>query len=55
MAWWTCRERARSLKDKPDEFFVKPTSVADLASALVRQDKSAWSFEAEARPFGETW
>lgn len=43
------------LKDKPDDFFVQPTGVADLASFLVRQDKSAWTFEAEARPFGETW
>ena len=43
------------MKDKPDEFFVKPTGVADLASSLVRQDKSAWTFEAEARPFGEKW
>jgi len=46
------RER---MKDKPDDFFVKPSGVADLASSLVRQDKSAWTFEAEARPFGETW
>src|SRR5690606_23412661 len=38
------------LKDKPDDFFVKPSGVADLASVLVRQDKSAWTFEAEARP-----
>ena len=43
------------LKDKPDDFFVKPSGVADLASFLVRQDKSAWTFEAEARPFGESW
>lgn len=48
------RTRAH-LKDKPDEFFVKPTGVADLAAALVNQDRSAWTFEAEARPFGETW
>jgi len=46
------RERMR---DKPDEFFVQPAGVADLASFLVRQDRSAWTFEAEARPFGETW
>lgn len=43
------------MKDKPDEFFVKPESVADLGSFLVRQDESAWTFEAEARPFGESW
>lgn len=43
------------MKDKPDEFFVQPSGVADLASFLVRQDRSAWTFEAEVRPFGETW
>jgi NAD(P)-dependent dehydrogenase (short-subunit alcohol dehydrogenase family) len=43
------------LKDKPDDFFIQPDAVADLASFLVRQDKSAWSFEVEARPFGESW
>lgn len=48
--------RTRALmKDKPDEFFVKPEGVADLASMLVKQDRSAWTFEAEARPFGEVW
>lgn len=43
------------MQDKSDDFFIKPSGVADLASMLVRQDKSAWTFEAEARPFGETW
>jgi len=43
------------MKDKPDAFFVKPSGVAELASMLVKQDRSAWTFEAEARPFGEAW
>lgn len=43
------------MKDKPDSFFVKPSGVADLASVLVQQDRSSWTFEAEARPFGESW
>lgn len=43
------------MKDKPDEFFIKPSGVAELASMLVRQDRSAWTFEAEVRPFGEKW
>ncbi|MBV6494537.1 MAG: 3-oxoacyl-[acyl-carrier-protein] reductase FabG1 [Turneriella sp.] len=46
------RER---MKDKPADYFVKPTAVADLASYLAHQDKSAWTFEAEARPFAENW
>lgn len=40
---------------KPDTFFVKPDDMADVAMGLVNQKPSAWSFEVEARPFGETW
>jgi len=43
------------MKDKPDDFFVRPDDVADTAVHLVRQPRSAWSFEVEARPFGESW
>jgi NAD(P)-dependent dehydrogenase (short-subunit alcohol dehydrogenase family) len=43
------------LKDKPDSFFIRPDDVADSAFWLTRQPASAWSFEVEARPFGETW
>ena len=43
------------MKDKPDEFFVKPDDVAATASWLAAQPRSAWSFEVEARPFGERW
>jgi NAD(P)-dependent dehydrogenase (short-subunit alcohol dehydrogenase family) len=45
----------KMMPDKPDDFFVKPEGVAATAVALVRQDRSAWSFEVEARPFGEKW
>lgn len=48
------RSRER-LKDKPDSFFVQPDAVAETALRLVEQHRSAWSFEVEARPFGETW
>ncbi|HEY1696601.1 MAG TPA: SDR family NAD(P)-dependent oxidoreductase [Polyangiaceae bacterium] len=48
--------RTRSfMKDKPDSFFVKPDDVAATAFALTQQAPSAWSFEVEARPFGEAW
>ncbi len=48
--------RARSMtKDKPDDFFIQPEGVATIAADLVRQDRSAWSFEVEARPFKEHW
>jgi NAD(P)-dependent dehydrogenase (short-subunit alcohol dehydrogenase family) len=40
---------------QPEDFFVKPAAVADIALALARQDRSAWSFEVEARPYAEKW
>ena len=40
---------------KPDAFFVAPDDVAATAAFLVAQPRSAWTFELEARPFGETW
>jgi NAD(P)-dependent dehydrogenase (short-subunit alcohol dehydrogenase family) len=43
------------MKDKPDSFFIKPDDVAETALCLTQQKPSAWSFEVEARPFGETW
>jgi len=43
------------LADKPATFFIDPTDVADTAFRLTAQRPSAWSFEVEARPFGEAW
>lgn len=49
-------ERTRkAMPDKPDEFFVQPDDVAATAAFLVAQPRSAWTFELEARPFGENW
>ena len=45
----------KRMPDKPDTFFIKPDDVADTAYWLTRQHPSAWSFEVEARPFGESW
>ena len=39
----------------PDEFFIKPSAIADELWHLYRQDRSAWSFLSEIRPFGEKW
>lgn len=39
----------------PDDFFVKPSAIADEVWHLVRQDRSAWSFNFEIRPYKETW
>jgi NAD(P)-dependent dehydrogenase (short-subunit alcohol dehydrogenase family) len=43
------------MPDKPDSFFVAPDDVAETVFRLTTQPRSAWSFEVEARPFGETW
>lgn len=43
------------MKDKPDEFFLSPEAIADSVFALVRQDRQAWTFELDLRPFGEKW
>lgn len=43
------------MADKDSDFFVKPAAVAEIAYQLAIQDPSAWSFEVEARPFGEVW
>ncbi|HLK40674.1 MAG TPA: SDR family NAD(P)-dependent oxidoreductase [Polyangiaceae bacterium] len=45
----------RRMADKPDSFFIRPDDVAETAWWLSQQKPSAWSFEVEARPFGETW
>lgn len=42
-------------KDKPDEFFLRPDAIADTYFQLVGQDRSAWTFEVDLRPFGEKW
>jgi len=48
--------RTRALmKDAPDAFFIRPDDVAEIAFRLTEQRPSAWSFEVEARPFGERW
>jgi len=46
------RER---LSDAPDEFFIKPSAIADELWHLYTQDRSAWSFLTEIRPFAEKW
>jgi NAD(P)-dependent dehydrogenase (short-subunit alcohol dehydrogenase family) len=41
--------------DRPDDAFIDPAGVAAIGASLVKQDRSAWSFEVEARPFKEKW
>lgn len=42
-------------KDRPDDFFLKPDHIADTVFHLAQQERSAWTFELDVRPFGEKW
>jgi NAD(P)-dependent dehydrogenase (short-subunit alcohol dehydrogenase family) len=48
---WTRQQ----FKDKPDDFFAKPSAIADVAWNIVAQDRSTWAFDVVVRPFGEAW
>lgn len=41
--------------DRPDEFFIQPADIAAEIWHIAHQPRSAWSFNVELRPFGETW
>ncbi len=49
---WT---RPRMFADKPDDFFCKPSAIADEVFHVAHQDRSAWSFDVEVRPYNENW
>jgi NAD(P)-dependent dehydrogenase (short-subunit alcohol dehydrogenase family) len=51
----TPRTRPIFAADKPDEFFAKPTAIAEEMFRVAHQDRSTWSFLVELRPFGEVW
>ncbi len=38
-----------------DEFFLQAEDIAGAVFDLVRQPRSAWSFEIDLRPFAEKW
>jgi short-subunit dehydrogenase len=48
---WTRKQFA----DAPDDFFIKPAAIVDEIWHVVHQDRSAWSFNVEVRPFREKW
>lgn len=51
----TPRTRPIFAADKPDDFFCKPSAIAEEIFHVAHQDRSAWSFDVEIRPFGENW
>ena len=48
---WTRRRRP----DLPDDRFAKPDAIAETIYQVAQQDRSAWSFNVELRPFTEVW
>jgi len=48
---WTRKRFAEA----PDDFFIKPAAIANEIWHVVHQDRSAWSFNVEVRPFRENW
>lgn len=51
----TPRTRPVLAPDQPDEFFAQPHAIAEEMFRIAHQDRSAWSFLVELRPFGEVW
>ena len=49
---WT---RPRLYPNKPDEFFAKPSAIADTVYHVAHQDRSAWTFNVDVRPYHENW
>ena len=45
----------KMMPDKPDDFFIQPSAIAETVFNVAHQDRSAWSFNVEVRPFGEVW
>ncbi|NEJ95447.1 SDR family NAD(P)-dependent oxidoreductase [Rhizobium leguminosarum bv. viciae] len=41
--------------DKPDDFFIRPSDIAEEVWHVTHQPRSAWSFLTELRPFREPW
>jgi NAD(P)-dependent dehydrogenase (short-subunit alcohol dehydrogenase family) len=48
-------ETRKAMAGKGDDFFVDPEGVAETAYFLAHQNRRAWSFEVEVRPYGENW
>jgi NAD(P)-dependent dehydrogenase (short-subunit alcohol dehydrogenase family) len=45
----------KAMPDRPDDFFIQPSGISDAVHHVVHQERSAWTFELDLRPFGESW
>jgi len=41
--------------DASDDFFTTPAAIAEEIWHVAHQQRPAWSFNVEVRPFGEKW
>lgn len=41
--------------DRDDSFFIQPDGIADAVHHVVHQQRSAWTFELDLRPYSENW
>ena len=49
---WT---RAMFSKPAGDPFFIQPSAIAEEVWHVANQERSAWSFNVEIRPYAENW
>lgn len=51
-------EPARAMdffSDKLDDYFLQADDIAEAVYFMTQQQRSAWTFELDLRPFGESW
>src|SRR5262249_14372233 len=41
--------------DRPDSFFIRPEGIAGAVHHVAHQERWAWTFELDLRPYGENW
>jgi hypothetical protein len=49
---WT---RAMFTRPAGDPFFIQPSAIAEEVWHVAHQERCAWSFNVEIRPFAEPW
>ncbi len=45
----------KMMPDAPDSRFLQPEDIADTVLGIAQQKPSAWTFEADIRPYTEKW
>lgn len=45
----------KAFAGQPDDFFIAPPAIAEEVWHVAHQERCAWSFNVEVRPFRESW